>query len=82
LPIVNDLLLRDQFAESQTKKGRFSRWENTQGQYRFGNIGADLKHVVLVDDVITTGATIESCIREIHKHIDVKISVLALGFTQ
>lgn len=82
LPINNDLLLRDHFADSQTKKGRFSRWENTQGQYKFGSIQSEIKHLVLVDDVITTGATIESCIREIHKHMDVKISVLALGFTQ
>jgi ComF family protein len=82
LPIINDLLLRDHFADSQTKKSRFYRWENTQGQYRFGNFNNGLKHLVLVDDVITTGATIESCIREIHKNIDVKISVLALGFTQ
>lgn len=82
IPIQDGVLFREKYADSQTHKNRYSRWENTAEQYTFGGISEHLKHLVLVDDVITTGATIEACIREIHKNLDVKVSVLALGFTQ
>ena len=82
LPVLTNVLLRDHFADSQTHKNRFSRWENTFGQYKFGEFTEGHKHLVIIDDVITTGATVEACIREIHKNIDIKVSVLALGFTQ
>ncbi len=82
LPIVDGVLKRDSFADSQTHKNRISRWENSKDQYRFGSLLGGYKHLVIIDDVITTGATIEACIREIHKNVDIKVSVLALGFTQ
>lgn len=82
IPIDINVLIRDVFAESQTKKNRFSRWENTKSLYKMNCLNESYKHIILVDDVITTGSTIEACVRAIHKHNNIKISVLALGFTQ
>ena len=47
---------------SQTHKSRYERWENVRHIFRCENPEAlQNKHVLLVDDVITTGATIEAC---------------------
>jgi ComF family protein len=81
IPLDMKVLKRDVDAESQTKKNRFSRWENTKDLYVLNEISENYNHIVIVDDVITTGSTIESCVRAIHQFKDVKVSVLALGFT-
>ncbi len=67
---------------SQTKKARFERWSSIQSTFRVNESIKQFKHIVLVDDVITTGSTIEviaSAIRE--KHPEAKISVVTLAIT-
>jgi predicted amidophosphoribosyltransferase len=81
IPLDMKVLKRDVDAESQTKKNRFSRWENTKDLYVLNELNDNYNHIVIVDDVITTGSTIESCVRAVHQFKDVKVSVLALGFT-
>jgi ComF family protein len=81
IPLDMNILKRDIDAESQTKKNRFSRWENTKDLYALNELNDNYNHIVIVDDVITTGSTIESCVRAVHQFKDVKVSVLALGFT-
>ena len=81
IPLDMNILKRDIEAESQTKKNRFSRWENTKDLYALNELNDNYTHIVIVDDVITTGSTIESCVRAVHQFKDVKVSVLALGFT-
>ena len=66
---------------TQTKRSRYERWTNVEGIFMVIDpqplIG---KHLLLVDDVITTGSTLESCTNELLKIEGVKVSVVALAF--
>ena len=78
-----DAVIRKVFTESQTKKDRFERWENVESI--FGVAKPELlenKHILLVDDVITTGSTIEACANEILKVKNVRLSVVSIATAQ
>ena len=80
LPVLADLLERREEGRSQTKKNRFDRWEAVQSLYSEGSglANCQARHLVLVDDVITTGATIEVC-ASILRARGIKVSVIALA---
>jgi ComF family protein len=80
LPVSSDSLGRINVSSTQTKRSRFERWTNVEGI--FSVIDSEIirgKHVLLVDDVITTGSTIESCTNELLKVEGVKVSVAAIA---
>lgn len=62
LPVNTKVLLRRNATKSQTKKGRYERFENMKAVFSVAD-SVVLKgmHVLLVDDVMTTGATLEAC---------------------
>lgn len=66
--------------ESQTKKTRYERWKNVEGIFRLGSEESlKKKHILLVDDVITTGSTLEACATTILKCEDTMVSVAVLA---
>lgn len=66
---------------TQTKKGRYKRWENVNEIFRITEPDRlKEKHVLLLDDVITTGATMEACIQTIKSLPDVKVSVASIAY--
>ncbi len=67
-------------SSTQTRKSRAERWENVEGIFGVQDPEAlSGKHILLVDDVITTGSTIESCINTLKDQLDIKVSVIALA---
>jgi ComF family protein len=80
LPVDTDSLIRIVLSATQTNRSRYERWTNVEGIFRVADASAIRgKHILLVDDVITTGSTIESCVNELLKVEDVKVSVIAIG---
>lgn len=83
IPVSNTHLLRINATESQTKKSRYVRYENMDSVFSVSN-GKDLEklHILLVDDVITTGATLEACGMSLLNCGIKKLSVAALAFAE
>jgi ComF family protein len=83
LPIYNKVVRRKAFEGSQTNKGRWERNENVEGVFELKDASAiQGKHLLMVDDVVTTGATVIACVQELCKAGNVKVSVIALGFSK
>ena len=81
LPVDTHSLTRIGLSATQTNRSRYDRWTNVEGIFSVADAGAIRgKHILLVDDVITTGSTIESCVNELLKVDDVKVSVIAIGY--
>lgn len=71
-------LMRVTRTPSQTRKGRLDRWRNVKEAFQLEG-AEELRgaHVLLVDDVVTTGATLESCVRVLQTIPDLRVSVCA-----
>ena len=81
LPVDVNSLARIMVSATQTKRSRYDRWTNVEGIFQVIDPQSIIgKHVLLVDDVITTGSTIESCTNELLKVEGVRVSVVALAF--
>ena len=80
MPVYSKSLGRASRTETQTRKSRYERWKNVEGTFRVENAESIRgKHILLVDDVITTGSTMESCVNELLRTEGVRVSVAALG---
>ena len=80
-PVITGNLKRERYTETQTKKKRNKRWENVEGSFAIKNKEElENKHILLVDDVITTGATIEACASILLKVPGVTVSVATLAY--
>lgn len=82
VPMRTDVLIRQRFKTSQTRKGRMERWENVKTVFAVAN-AEDVrnKNVVIVDDVLTTGATVEACAVQLHKAGCRSIGVITIAAT-
>jgi ComF family protein len=78
---LSNQIIRTKFTETQTKKSRLERSENVNKVFEVTKKAIfENKHILLIDDVITTGATIESCAIELTQITNCKVSIGALAF--
>ena len=82
IPILKNYIVRTAATQTQTHKTRVQRWKNMEGKFVLKkNDLLKNKHVLLVDDVVTTGATLEACSRELLKADGIKLSIATLAYT-
>jgi ComF family protein len=82
LPLLDKAVLRHTSSDTQTNKNRIDRWLNMQGKFELKQPAAIAgKHILLVDDVITTGATLEACGQQLLTAPNTRLSIMTMAFT-
>ena len=82
IPVSDTIVERVEATETQTHKNRIERWQNMQDRFLVKKPAqVENKHLLLVDDVITTGATLESCGMELLKAANSKLSILTFAYS-
>ena len=83
IPILKKSIKKIKHTESQTKKDRFQRWENVAAIFGGTTTAIPFQHLAIVDDVVTTGATIEALARELlANNPELKISIISLAIAK
>jgi len=81
IPVLPNALIRLKDTETQTNKSRFSRWENVKDVFVAENKEQlRNKRILIVDDIITTGATMEACIHGLNQIPVASVSVASIGY--
>jgi competence protein ComFC len=83
IPILLDVVLKKANNSSQTRKNRFLRWDNASEQFCLGKKDIPYRHIAIVDDVITTGSTLEAMAQLLRTHYpDLQISLLSFAIAK
>jgi len=82
IPLLTGVMERSRATTTQTRKSRYDRWKNVEDIIRIKNADAiSGKTLLLVDDVLTTGSTMEACISALIQVPGVRVSVAAIGYS-
>lgn len=81
-PLLTKTVIRKKYTDSQTTQNRLSRWQNMEGVFEaIHPEKLEQQHILLVDDVITTGATLEACGQSILNIPGCRLSIAAAAYT-
>lgn len=81
IPVLTNHLIRVKHTSTQTKKTRIGRWDNVKDAFGLQQTSVlENKHVLLVDDVLTTGATLEACAHQLLEIPGIRVSVATLAY--
>ena len=80
IPVDTEAIIRRKNTETQTQKSALERWENVDGIFELNHADSLTgKHILIVDDVLTTGATIIACASRLAEVEGTRTSVLTLA---
>ena len=80
VPWFSGHLIRPSVSLTQTNRSRVDRWSNVDGIFEVKDAGKLIgKHIILVDDVVTTGATLDACATALLSHEKVRVSIATLA---
>ena len=82
IPVMDNVLIKVSASQTQTKKNRFDRSLNIIEKFEMiDNQALKNKHILLIDDIITTGATLEACSTQLLQSKNLKISIATMAYT-
>lgn len=83
IPVAKNIVRRTISNETQTHKNRDERWKNVEGIFSVAAPSClEGRHILLVDDILTTGATLASCAKTIKESSNCTISIFTIGYTK
>ncbi|MBR5456795.1 MAG: ComF family protein [Bacteroidaceae bacterium] len=83
IPVAKNTVKRTISNETQTHKNRDERWKNVEGIFSVAAPSClEGRHILLVDDILTTGATLASCAKTIKESSNCTISIFTIGYTK
>ena len=87
IKMENRLIKRKAFTPTQTRKDRADRWANVRDAFCVNPkraaklaVNGTVPHLLLIDDVLTTGATLDACASLLHEALDCRISIATLAY--
>jgi len=83
IPYLENKLLKISITDTQTHKGRLARWKNVRNLFESNDISFfENKKVLLIDDVVTTGATLEACSKQLLKSKNCTVSIAVIAYAE
>lgn len=79
IPVYTNLVTKTKENTTQTSKGVYERYENTAGIFVAEPSTSEQEHLLVVDDVLTTGSTLEACIAALQQQGYIRISIFTLA---